>query len=168
MTAVVTGGSRGIGRATALALAKRGVPLALLGRPSTELRETVHLSRDNGVRVEAFDCDLADPGQIAAACGRVLSEFGAPSVVVNNAAVIRRARVEQLSCKEWDEQLDVNLRAPFLVSRAFLPAMRGARTGRLLQNREHFSNVGDGLRSGVLCLEVGPRGLHEEPRTGAH
>jgi 3-oxoacyl-[acyl-carrier protein] reductase len=131
MTAVVTGASRGIGRATALELAGRGLPLALLGRPSTDLDETCStVGRRVDTRVVA--CDLSKPADIAQAAESVLGQSGAPAVVVHNAAVIHRAPAERMSDDEWNEQLDVNLRAPFLLTRALLPAMKKAGRGRLI------------------------------------
>jgi 3-oxoacyl-[acyl-carrier protein] reductase len=133
VTAVVTGASRGIGRATALELARRGMPLALLGRPSSALDDTATAARASGVQVDTIACDLERPDQISAAARTVLERHGAPEVLVNNAAVIRRAPVEDLTLGEWDEQLAVNLRAPFLTTQAFLPAMRQAGRGRIIQ-----------------------------------
>ncbi|MCC6217148.1 MAG: SDR family oxidoreductase [Polyangiaceae bacterium] len=141
--AVVTGASRGIGRATALALAARGVELALLGRPSDALAGTVAAARGQGARAEAIDCELADASSIAAACGDLVGRRGAPAVVVNVAGVIHRGTVAGAPVEQWDAQLAVNLRAPFLVARALLPAMLAAGAGRIV-------NVGS-ISSTVAC-----------------
>jgi NAD(P)-dependent dehydrogenase (short-subunit alcohol dehydrogenase family) len=150
VTAVVTGASRGIGRATALELARRGVPLALLGRPSAALDDTAAAARSSGVRVETISCDLEHPEQIASAGRVLLDRHGAPEVLVNNAAVIRRATVEHLTLAEWDEQLAVNLRAPFLTTRAFLPAMREAGRGRIIQVSSISATLGT-PRAAAYC-----------------
>lgn len=147
MIAVVTGPTRGIGRATALVLARKGFTLALLGRPSGLLEDVLAETRRLGARAEAFPCDLADPAQIRAAAGRVLDSLGVPVVVVNNAGVVRRVSVEHMTLAEWDEQLDVNVRAPFLVSQAFLPAMRQAKTGRIIHVGSISSTLGSALSS---------------------
>jgi 3-oxoacyl-[acyl-carrier protein] reductase len=94
-SALVTGASRGIGRATALALARRGSSLALLGRPSRELDESVELARAAGApEAVAFACDLADGGSTEAAAYAVLSHFPDLDVLVNNAGVAPRVSVE--------------------------------------------------------------------------
>jgi 3-oxoacyl-[acyl-carrier protein] reductase len=139
--AVVTGPSRGIGRATALLLADRGVDLALLGRPSVLLAETVRQAADRGASVLQLDCDLAKPDDIERAAERI-RDLGAPDVLINNAAVIRRHRLDQTSLEALDEQLDVNLRAPFLLTRALLAPMRRAGRGRIINIGSISSTLG--------------------------
>lgn len=141
MTAVVTGASRGIGRATALELAERGVALALLGRPSKDLDDTCATARRK-VKAEVVACDLARPNDVAAAAETVLGSAGAPAVVVHNAAVIHRAPVERVTDAAWNEQIDVNLRAPFLLTRALLPAMKKAGRGRFIYVASISSTLG--------------------------
>jgi 3-oxoacyl-[acyl-carrier protein] reductase len=84
------------------------------------------------VRAVSYECDLRAPDQIEAAATRLLGELGTPDVVIHNAGVVTRATIEDTSDDAWDEQLAVNLRAPFLLTRALLPALRARRTGRLL------------------------------------
>jgi len=139
---VVTGASRGIGRATALALAERRVQLALVGRPSAALDETARLAKLRAPRVELVLCELSDPEEVVAAANNVLEAFGAPLAIINNAAVIRRERVEDTSVEAWDEQLAVNLRAPFVLTRALLPAMRAMRTGRIVNVSSISATIG--------------------------
>lgn len=158
MTAVVTGASRGIGRATALELAERGVALALLGRPSKELEETGALTRRR-VRTQLVGCDLSRPTEISEAAEAVLGESGAPAVVVHNAAVIHRGPVERMSDAEWDEQLDVNLRAPFLLTRALLPSMKKAGSGRLIYIASISSTLGTGNASAYVASKWGVVGF---------
>lgn len=124
--ALLTGASRGIGRATAHALAARGVKLSLLGRASAALSL---VAKETGASVE--HCDLADGAALEAAAARVLAS-GVPDVLVNDAGVIERASVEETTCASFDHQLAVNLRAPFLLSRALLPAMRARGSGRII------------------------------------
>jgi 3-oxoacyl-[acyl-carrier protein] reductase len=130
--AVVTGASRGIGRATALALATRGVGLALLGRPSPALDETCRLAEARGASAACVACDLRDAQAVERAGARVLAELGTPDVVIHNAGTIVRAPVEATRLADWDDQLAVNLRAPFVLTRSLLPAMRARGAGRLL------------------------------------
>lgn len=131
--AVVTGPSRGIGRATALAFAARGLDVALLGRPSAGLDAVANQVSRLGVTACVAPCDVGREDEVARAASAVLGELGAPRVVVNNAGVVLRgASVHEISPAAWDEVLRVNLRGPFLVARAFLPAMLAQRRGRFV------------------------------------
>ena len=131
--ALVTGASRGVGRAVALSLAKRGLSLALLGRPSAGLDETAALVRSLSPQPPLeLAADFADAHSLEGAAARVVRELGAPSVVVHNAGMVVRARIEATSVAAWDEQMGVNLRAPFVLTRALLPSMRAAKHGRFV------------------------------------
>ena len=142
-SALVTGASRGIGRATAVELARRGVSLALVGRPSKELDESVELARAAGApEAVAFPCDLTDTASVEAAAYQVLSHFPALGVLVNNAGVAPRVSVEETRPDVWDETLAVNLRAPFLLTRAVLPAMRKNARGRIVHVGSISSTLG--------------------------
>ena len=129
--ALVTGDSRGIGRATALGFARRQVDLVLLGRVSDALEQTAHEARALGRQVEIVPCDLEDAAQVQGAADAVAAR-PAPDVIVHNAAVIFRKSVEDTTLEEWDRQLAVNLRAPFLLTRALLPAMKRRGSGRIV------------------------------------
>jgi len=142
-SALVTGASRGIGRATAVALARRGVALALVGRASKELDESVALAREAGApEAVAFACDLADTGSVEAAAYAVLSHFPALGILVNDAGVAPRVSIEETRPDVWDETLAVNLRAPFLLTRAVLPIMRKNARGRIVHVGSISSTLG--------------------------
>ncbi|HEX6275350.1 MAG TPA: SDR family oxidoreductase [Polyangiaceae bacterium] len=142
-SALVTGASRGIGRATATLLARRGVSLALVGRPSKELDESVALAREAGApEAAAFACDLADTASVEAAAYAVLSQFPALGVLVNNAGVAPRVSIEETRNDVWEETLAVNLRAPFLLTRAVLPTMRRNARGRIVHVGSISSTLG--------------------------
>jgi NAD(P)-dependent dehydrogenase (short-subunit alcohol dehydrogenase family) len=130
---VVTGAARGIGHATALAFARRGVAVALLGHPGESLDEAAAAVRALGVDAQAFACDVATASDVTRAAAAVLVGLGVPRAVVNNAGIVKRGpRVHETTLEDWDEVLAVNLRGPFLVSRAFLPSMLAARRGRFV------------------------------------
>jgi 3-oxoacyl-[acyl-carrier protein] reductase len=142
-SALVTGASRGIGRATATLLARRGVSLALVGRASKELDESVALAREAGApEAAAFACDLADTASVEAAAYAVLSQFPTLGVLVNNAGIAPRVSIEETRNDVWDETLAVNLRAPFLLTRAVLPAMRKNARGRIVHVGSISSTLG--------------------------
>jgi 3-oxoacyl-[acyl-carrier protein] reductase len=131
--AVITGASRGIGRAAALAFARRRISVALLGLTSERLEQAAAEVRALGVAGRAFACDVASAAGVERAAEEVLAGLGVPRAVVNNAGIVRRGRlVHEIAPEEWDEVIAVNLRGPFLMSRAFLPAMLAAGRGRFV------------------------------------
>lgn len=156
---VVTGASRGIGRATALALAERGLTVAMLARASDAQTETERLLARANARFRTFACELTSPSSIEGATRSVLEELGTPSVVINNAGVVERARVEELGDESWQRQLDVNLSAPFRVTRAFLPAMLAARRGRILFVSSISATLGSAGQSAYNASKWGLTGF---------
>jgi len=131
--AVVTGAGSGIGRAIALALAKRGLDVALVGRSEAGLRETQQQLATSGCRTLVVRADVSSSDDVNGAAIEILRALGTPGVVVNNAGIAgRKARVEELTNDDWDAVLGSNLRGLFLVTRALLPSMRKAGTGRLV------------------------------------
>jgi len=131
--AVVTGAGSGIGRATALALAKRGLDVALVGRGEAGLRETGLLIAPSGRKALVLRADVSSSDDVNAAAVEILRALGTPQVVVNNAGIAgRKAPVEELTDGEWDGVLGANLRSVFLVTRALLPSMREAGAGRFV------------------------------------
>jgi NAD(P)-dependent dehydrogenase (short-subunit alcohol dehydrogenase family) len=131
--AVVTGASRGIGRATALGLAARGVSLALVGRTSREQEETAELARSAGApEVAVFSCDLARSADAERVARDLAALVPAPLVLINNAGVAARLDVPSTSRETWEETLAVNLTAPFLLARELVAGMRRAKHGRIV------------------------------------
>ena len=131
--ALVTGAGRGLGRAIALSLARRRLRLVLLGRPSPGQRETRELVTElSGHVALEVPADFSDAASLERAAQRIVTEVGAPALVVHNAGLVVRARIEDTSVAAWDEQLGVNLRAPFVLTRALLPSMRAAGHGRFV------------------------------------
>lgn len=158
--AVVTGASRGIGRATVLELARRGCDVALLGRPSPALETAASEARALGVEARAFACDVAYEEQVARAAAAVLDAMGTPRVVVNNAGIVRRGRaVHETEVATWDEVVAVNLRGPFLVARVFLPAMLAAGRGRLVQVASISATIGSPGAASYAASKWGLVGL---------
>lgn len=132
MSAVVTGAGSGIGRAIALKLASRGLPVALLGRTEASLAGTLDAIERMKAHAIAVPCDVASSDEVSLAREAVLAKHGAPRVVVSNAGVAHRVDLASMSEAIWDETLDVNLKGSFLVARAFLPSMIQAKMGRFI------------------------------------
>lgn len=130
--ALVTGTSRGIGRALVLELADRGVELLLLSRPSVDQTETERLLAAKGARFSTYSADLTDRKSLDSALAEALHSGPALDAIVHNAGAIERADVRQMSDRHWDEQIEINLTAPLRITRAFLPGMLEARKGRVV------------------------------------
>ena len=131
-TALVTGGSSGLGRATALALAATGADVAVLARGSTDLEQTVAQVRAVGVRASAVSVDLADAREVQWAADTVRTELGDITVLVNAAGTDTPGPVAELEVDAWDRVLDVNLRASFLLAKAVWPDMVGCGGGTIV------------------------------------
>jgi len=131
--AVVTGAGSGIGREIVRGLLERGAAVAGIGRREEALRDTA-AGAPAGARFLTLALDLREEESVQRALHRIREELGRPDVLVNNAGVARYAPVEDLSLAEWDETLEVNLRAPFLLTRSLLPDMLEARRGHIVMN----------------------------------
>ena len=153
--AVITGASRGIGLRTALRLAERGYDVALLARDEIALGPVADEARELGVRALALQCDVASEHAVQQAAPRIVQELGVPEVIVNNAGVVRRARIQNLPIDEWRHVLDVNLTGAFLVTRAFLPAMLAARRGRFVQVASISATLGTAELSAYCASKWG-------------
>ena len=158
--AVVTGAGRGIGRATALALARRGLSVALLARTQEHVDVTALLVQNAGTRALALTCDVASPSEVGSAAVAGLEGLGVPEGIVNAAGIVRRGpRVEETDPRDWDDVISVNLRGPYLVARAFLPAMRAARRGRIIHVASISSTIGCPNNASYAAAKWGLLGL---------
>jgi 3-oxoacyl-(acyl-carrier-protein) reductase len=131
--ALVTGGSRGIGRAIAIALADDGADVAIDFCHSKEAAdETCHLIRQLGVRTNAYQADVSSSEQVDKMVAAVLEEFGAVNILVNDAGITRDKSFVKMTRQMWDEVVAVNLGGPFNVTHALLPSMLEAGWGRII------------------------------------
>ena len=128
----MTGGSSGLGRATAEALAAAGADVAVLARGAADLERTAGGVRAHGVRASPVVVDLADADAVDRAVGRVLAELGPVDVLVNAAGTDVPGPVAELDVADWDRVLAVNLRASFLLARAVWPHMREKGAGTIV------------------------------------
>ncbi len=146
----LTGTSRGIGRATALALGRRGARLALIGRESAAQAETEQQLAEAGVAFSRYTADLRNPAQCVSAAQALLRGAGVPDSVIHIAGVIERSLVVETSERSFDEQLGVNLKAPFLLTRELLPPMQARRRGRFVFVGSISSTLGT-ARAAAYC-----------------
>lgn len=132
-TAIVTGGSRGIGRAICLELGRRGCDVAFSYRQSADMAERVAAELAGmGRRARAFCADGADAAAVESMVGEVRRDFGRIDFLVNNAGVTRDKLLPVMNEAEWDEVLDSNLKAVFHFCRAAIRTMLKARSGSIL------------------------------------
>ena len=131
--ALVTGASRGLGRASALALAAAGADVALTGRAADDLARVADEARAHGVRAETWRADLRDAAEIERMVEAALAAFGRIDVLVNNAGIAGREKpFLELEAADWDEVIAVDLRAPALCARAVGRSMAERRRGRIV------------------------------------
>jgi 3-oxoacyl-[acyl-carrier protein] reductase len=131
--ALVTGASRGIGRAIAVALARTGADVAVnYHSDESAAREVCAQIRGIGRRALPVQGDVARASDVAHMVEMVRRELGPITILVNNAGIGMVRTIEDVTEKDWDEMLAVNLKAPFLVTQAVLPDMRTAQWGRII------------------------------------
>ncbi len=130
--ALVTGAGRGLGRGIALALAGAGYHLVLAGRNAQHLAAVADEARSRGVEALPCPTDVTREEDIAALFQTLLNRFGRLDLLVNNAGAFDGGPLDELSTEAWDHVLAVNLRAPFLCTRAALQIMKRQRSGRIL------------------------------------
>lgn len=129
---VITGGARRLGRTFALAMAEAGADVAITFlRSGREAQHTVVDLSSYGVRAVALRCDVTDEKSVKAMAKEMLRELGGVDVLVNNAANYETVPFAKLSLPQWDAMFASNTRGPFLVTRAFLPALK-QRKGRVI------------------------------------
>jgi NADP-dependent 3-hydroxy acid dehydrogenase YdfG len=157
--ALVTGGSSGLGRATALALAAAGADVAVLARGSVVLEQTAREIRAQGVRGSAVMVDLADAAGIERAVGQVRADLGPVRLLVNAAGTDVPGPVTELDVASWDRVLDVNLRASFLLARAVWPDMSGQGGGTIVNVSSVAGRRGWANASAYCAAKFGLTGL---------
>jgi len=130
--ALITGGGTGIGRGMALAFAREGAKVALAARRVEKLQEVVREIADAGGEGMAIACDVSSAGDAARAVRETVEKFGALHVLVNNAGGVHVSTIEGIPEEEWDRMMAVNLKGPFLMSRAALPEFRKVGGGSIV------------------------------------
>src|SRR5688572_33360108 len=130
--ALITGASRGLGKAMALALAEAGARLVLVSRNLEQLNETAAAVRKFGTDAFVFPADVTDEHQIAQLQKSVAEKFGTLQILINNAGINIRKAVTEFTLGEWRQVVDTNLTSAFLMCRAFVPLMRGQSFGRII------------------------------------
>ena len=170
--ALVTGAARGIGAATALALAEAGARVACVDRDAEGIEKTADAIGRAGSDALAIPADVTDAPAIERAVDAVVAEWGRLDVLVNNAGIVRDATLGKVSDDDWTATLDVNLRGTMIGTRAALRPMRAAGAGRILSATSVVARMGNygqtayaASKAGIIGLtrawarELGPLGI---------
>jgi NAD(P)-dependent dehydrogenase (short-subunit alcohol dehydrogenase family) len=139
--ALITGGSQGIGQAYAQRLAAEGADVAVVD--IQDGAETVKLVEAEGRRGAALRCDITSPEDVVGLPAAVEKALGACDILVNNAGIYPEATIEELTFEDWRRVLSLNLDAPFLLAKAFAPAMRNKGWGRIVNQSSAQINIKD-------------------------
>ncbi len=158
--ALVTGSSRGIGQAVALALAKHGCSIAVNYRTSAQKAdEVVRQIKEMGREAVAIQADVANPHDVARLVSTTESQLGPIDILVNNAGINPIHPLETIGEHEWHSVLNANLTSAFLVSQAVVPGMRRRRWGRLIMFSSIAAQTGGVIGPHYAASKAGLLGL---------
>jgi 3-oxoacyl-[acyl-carrier protein] reductase len=130
--ALVTGASRGLGQAVAVALGRAGAKVACVARNREKLEETVHAITDSGGTAAWFECDVANSQSVGQTVDAVFEKWQRLDILVNNAGITRDTLIPRMQDEQWDEVINTNLRGAFLFTRAATRIMIQQRYGRII------------------------------------
>jgi NAD(P)-dependent dehydrogenase (short-subunit alcohol dehydrogenase family) len=170
--ALITGASKGLGKAMALSLSQAGATIALASRDEAKLQGVKQEIESSGGRAEVFVADVKDEQQVEKLEADVAARLGNIQILINNAGINIRKNLIDFSLSEWQSVLDTNLTSVFLMCRKFVPHMRGTGYGRILNMTSIMSHVSMPQRSAysaskaavlglirALALELAPEGI---------
>ena len=152
--ALITGGTSGIGEATALLFAKEGAEVVITGRNRERGAEVVHKIKEVGSGASFLHADVSSAGDCRRAVEETKEEFGRLDILFNNAGVFYAHTAMECSEKEWDEQIDINLKGTFLMSKFALPIMIAQRKGVIINTASGWGIVG-GDHAVAYCASKG-------------
>jgi 3-oxoacyl-[acyl-carrier protein] reductase len=157
--AVVTGGSRGIGKAIALEFAKAGASVAICGSKPEGLEEANAELSACGVKSLALRMDVSQAAEVEAFAAKVMETFGKADILVNNAGITRDNLVLRLSESDWDAVLSTNLKSAFLMTKEFIKPMMKARSGRIINITSVVGIKGNAGQANYSASKAGLIGL---------
>lgn len=159
--ALVTGSSRGIGRAIAWRLVKADCDVILLARSAQELGELAMEIKTAGREAMAIPTDLRDADQIESAVQKALKYFGRIDILVNNAGLWHYGAVQDFGVAEWDEMFDVNVRGTFLTTKYVLPSMLSRGSGHIVNIVSVSGLIGEAQAAGYNATKWAVRGFSQ-------
>ncbi|WP_394139717.1 3-ketoacyl-ACP reductase [Cytobacillus oceanisediminis] len=160
-TVLITGAGRGIGRATAIALAKKGVNIGLLGRTIENLEKVADELSQYDVNVSAAAADVADLEAVTHAVEHIKSDLGTVDILINNAGIAKFGGFLELSPEEWESIIQVNLMGVYNVTRAVLPDMIEQKSGDIINIASTAGQKGAPVTSAYSASKFAVLGLTE-------
>jgi len=157
--ALITGASKGLGRAMACALGAAGADVVLVSRNREQLQETAKLAGSLGAKAFVYPADITNEAEIAQLGEAVTKETGAPHILINNAGINVRKPLVEISSSEWRQVVETNLTSVFLMCRCFVPLMKGRGYGRIIALGSIMSHVAIEGRTAYCASKAGVLGL---------
>lgn len=157
--AIVTGASRGLGKAIAEELAANGAKVACVARDTAKLEETVEAITSAGGEAEALACDVQDRKSIDGVVESVLEKWERLDILVNNAGITRDTLMAAMTDEQWDDVISTNLTAPFLFMRAATRPMMRARSGRIINISSVSGLIGNPGQANYSASKAGLIGV---------
>lgn len=157
--ALVTGASRGIGRAIAEQLSRAGAKVACIARSVDKLNDTAAAIIQSGGTAEVFPCDVTEGAQVAQLVDAVVKKWGKIDILVNNAGITRDTLIPRMTDEGWDEVINTNLRAVFLFTRAVSRPMMQKRYGRIINISSVSGLMGNPGQSNYSASKAGVIGM---------
>lgn len=157
--ALVTGASRGLGKAIALALGQAGAKLVLVARSTELLQQVATEVRALGAEAEVYPADVSNHAQVEALERAVRARFGTMQILVNNAGINIRKQLTDLTLDDWNRVLATNLTSVFLMCRAFVPLLKGQGYGRIINVASMLAHVGLPSRTAYAASKAGLLGF---------
>ncbi|WP_166627124.1 3-ketoacyl-ACP reductase [Jeotgalicoccus sp. S0W5] len=159
--ALITGGGRGIGRATAIALAKEGVHVGLVGRTLENLENVKSGLAEYDIKVSVQTANVADLNEITSAVEAIRSELGPIDILLNNAGISKFGKFMELSPEEWTNIVDVNVKGVYYTTRAVLPEMVERQSGDIINISSTAGQKGGPVTSAYSASKAAVIGLSE-------
>jgi len=160
-TALITGAGRGIGRATAIALAKEGVHLGLVGLTSANLEKVAEEVKQYGINVSIATADVANNESVIKAVNHVTSELKQIDILINNAGTAKFGGFLDLSTEDWEKIIQVNLLGTYYVTKAVLPGMIERKSGDIINISSSAGQKGAPVTSAYSASKFAVLGLTE-------
>ncbi len=157
--ALVTGASQGIGRACAMVLASAGAKVALCARNEEKLQRVAGEITAAGGESTVFKMDVANEDEIKSVVKAILAHFGKVDILVNNAGITRDQLVMRMKRADWDDVINTNLTAPFLLTQAVIGSMLKQRWGRIVNITSIFGQIGQAGQANYASAKAGLIGL---------
>jgi NAD(P)-dependent dehydrogenase (short-subunit alcohol dehydrogenase family) len=158
-TALITGASKGLGKAIALSLAQAGAGLILVSRDREQLEKVATEARKMGADAEVFVADVTQEEQVRRLEADVMSRSGRVQILINNAGINIRKLTTEFTLDEWRAVLDTNLTSVFLLCRSFIPQMKGLGYGRIVNLTSIMSHVALPQRTAYCASKAGLLGF---------